>query len=72
MSEDYKPHSFLAVKESVKDGRLDGKNSFWLGPMRPKARGLVQHGGPPGWLEESDQAGVILNVMDWPNRLPFR
>jgi hypothetical protein len=22
--------------------------------MRPKARGLVQHGGPPGWLEESD------------------
>ncbi len=25
--------------------------------MRPKARGLVQHGGPPGWLEESDPAG---------------
>jgi hypothetical protein len=22
--------------------------------MRPKARGLAQHGGPPGWLEESD------------------
>jgi hypothetical protein len=21
--------------------------------MRPKARGLPQHGGPPGWLEES-------------------
>jgi hypothetical protein len=24
---------------------------------RPKARGLAQHGGPPGWLEESDPAG---------------
>jgi hypothetical protein len=34
--------------------------------MRPKARGLVQHGGPPGWLEESDTAGVILYVMDGP------
>jgi hypothetical protein len=22
--------------------------------MRPKARGLVQHGGPPGLLEDSD------------------
>jgi hypothetical protein len=28
--------------------------------MRPKARGLAHHGGPPGWLEESDPAGVIL------------
>ena len=28
-----------------------------LGPMRPKASGLAQHGGPPGWLEESDPAG---------------
>jgi hypothetical protein len=26
-------------------------------PMRPKARGLAQHGGPPGFLEESDPAG---------------
>jgi hypothetical protein len=39
--------------------------------MRPKDRGLVQHGGPPGWLEESDQAGVILYAMDGPYRLPF-
>ena len=31
--------------------------------MRPKARGLAQHGGPPGWLEESDSAGVILYVI---------
>jgi hypothetical protein len=33
-------------------------------PMRPKARGLAQHGGPPGWLKESDPVGVILYVMD--------
>jgi hypothetical protein len=39
--------------------------------MRPKARGLAQHGGPPGSLEESDPAGVILYVMDVPYRLPF-
>ncbi len=36
--------------------------------MRPKARGLVQHGGMPGWLEESDPSGVISLVMD---RLSF-
>jgi hypothetical protein len=40
-------------------------------PMRPKARGLVQHGDPPFWLEESGPAGVILYVMDGPYRLPF-
>jgi hypothetical protein len=40
--------------------------------MRPKARGLTQNGGLPGWLEESDPAGVILYVMDVPYRLPFR
>jgi hypothetical protein len=39
--------------------------------MRPEARGLDQYGGPPGWLEESDQAGVILCVMDVLYRLPF-
>jgi hypothetical protein len=39
--------------------------------MRPKARWLVQHGGPPGWLEESDPAGVNLYVIDGPYRLPF-
>ncbi len=39
--------------------------------MRPKARGLAQHGGPPGWLEESDKASVILYVMDGPYHLPF-
>jgi len=35
-----------------------------LYPMRPKTRDLTQHGGPPGWLEEGDPAGVILYVMD--------
>ena len=35
--------------------------------MRPKARGLAQHGGPPGWLEESDQTGVNSYVMDGPS-----
>jgi hypothetical protein len=39
--------------------------------MRPRARGLAQHGGPPGWLEESDPAGSILYVMDGPYHLPF-
>jgi hypothetical protein len=34
-------------------------------PMRAKARGLAQHGGPPGWLEESDPAGVFLYVIVW-------
>ncbi len=28
--------------------------------MMPKARGLAQHGGPPGWLEESDPAGCYF------------
>jgi hypothetical protein len=36
--------------------------------MRPKARGLAQHGGPPVWLEEIDPAGVILYVTDGPCR----
>jgi hypothetical protein len=42
-----------------------------MSPMRPKARGLVQHGSLPSWLEESDPAGVILYVLDGPYRLPF-
>jgi hypothetical protein len=28
--------------------------------MGPKARGLAQHGGPPGWLEDSDLEGCDL------------
>jgi hypothetical protein len=33
-------------------------------PMRPKARGLALHGDQPGWLQESDSAGVILDEME--------
>jgi hypothetical protein len=40
--------------------------TFVLQAMRPKARGLAQHGGPPGWLEKSDPAGGILYVIDEP------
>ncbi len=32
--------------------------------MWPKARGLAQHGGPPGWLEESDPAAGCDFVRD--------
>jgi hypothetical protein len=39
--------------------------------MRPKPRVLAQHGGLPGWLEESALASVIIYVMDGPYRLPF-
>ncbi len=39
--------------------------------MRPKAIGLAQHGGSLGWLEESNQEGVILHVMDGPYCPPF-
>ncbi len=31
----------------------------WPIPKRPKARGLAQYGGPPGWLEESNPADLI-------------
>jgi hypothetical protein len=34
-------------------------------------RVLAQHSGLPGWLEESDPAGVILYVMNGPYCLPF-
>ncbi len=45
--------------------RADGtvQQGWRYAPKRPKARGLAQHGGPPGWLEESNQAGVILYVI---------
>ncbi len=33
--------------------------------IRPKARGLVQHGGPPGWLGAGDTAGSDFCVMWW-------
>ncbi len=39
-------------------------SNIQLSTQTPKARGLTRHGGPPGWLEKSDPAGVILDVMD--------
>ncbi len=33
-----------------------GEGGGLLYAMRTKARGLTPHGGPPGWLEESDPA----------------
>jgi hypothetical protein len=36
--------------------------------MRPKARGLAQRSGPPGWLDESGPAGVILYVIGGPTK----
>jgi hypothetical protein len=38
--------------------------------MGQKARGLAQLGGPPGWLEESNPAGLILCVMEGPYPVP--
>jgi hypothetical protein len=35
-----------------------GECKGWCWPMRPKARALAQHGGPLGWMKESDP--VIL------------
>jgi hypothetical protein len=40
--------------------------------MRPMTSELAQRGGLPGWLEESDPAGVILYVTDGPYGLHFR
>ncbi len=50
--------------------RLTKSHTVRIKPMMPKARELALHGGPPGWLEESDPAGMILYVMYGPCRLP--
>jgi hypothetical protein len=34
-------------------------------PKRPKARGLAQNGGPPGWPEASDPAEVFLHLNSY-------
>ncbi len=34
--------------------------------MRPKARGLAQHGGQPDMLKESDQKKGVIFVRDGP------
>jgi hypothetical protein len=48
--------------------RLDRTSYMFVGLIdeAESYRGLAQHGGPLGWLEESDPAGVILYVMDGP------
>ncbi len=65
---------------------LVGKKVFFLftiqreRAMRPKARGLAQHGGPPGLLEKSDPAGcdfvrdgrAVPPVFSVPYRLPWQ
>jgi hypothetical protein len=55
-----------------------GKNT-WMLTMRPKARWLTQHGGPPGWLEESDPQVWFCTwwtgrtaCFSMPYRLPWR
>ncbi len=40
--------------------------------MSTKARVLAQPGQPPGWLEESDPAGVNLYLMDGRTACHFR
>ncbi len=57
---DSKKHRFESISLTHRAYLADGQTE----PMRPKARGLVQHGGPPGRLEKIDPARVILYVMD--------
>jgi hypothetical protein len=47
-------------------------NGVTFASMRPKTKVLAQQGSPPGWLEESDPASVILYVMYGPYCLPLR
>jgi hypothetical protein len=37
-----------------------------LSPRRPNARGMAQHGRPPGWLEVNGPTGEIFYVMEVP------
>ncbi len=42
-----------------------------LGPMRPKAKGLAQHGGPSAWLEENEsEVGKMTTFYLRPIPLP--
>jgi hypothetical protein len=59
------------VKKKEKEQKIIMAAFVFYIVMRPKARGLAQHGGLPGWLEESDPAGVIFYVIDGPYRLSF-
>jgi hypothetical protein len=48
--------------------REEGRNVKARRKDTKKARGQAQHGGPPGWLEESNTAGVFFYMMDEPYR----
>ncbi len=43
--------------------RTSYSSSTLYRPMRPKDRGLAQHGSPLGWLEEIDRAGVFVRTV---------
>ncbi len=60
----YSLYTFLLKNPSNLYAKI--KTKLWSDTMRPKARWLAQHGGPSGWLEESDPAGVIFYMMDGP------
>jgi hypothetical protein len=67
-------HLPLQLPSADTHGYSDNDNCLGSLPMRPKARGLAQHGGPSGWLEKSDPErleGVILYMMDRPYCLSF-
>ncbi len=50
-------NDFLGVR-GLKEGEKTMRRKEEISmPMRPKAREMTQHGGLPGWLEESDPAG---------------
>jgi hypothetical protein len=50
-------NDYLGVR-GLKEGEKTMRQKKELSiPMKPKVREMTQHGGPPGWLEESDPAG---------------
>jgi hypothetical protein len=56
-------HATSVLSTWVKDCKCNtvgGNQQVQELKMRPKA----QHGGPPGWLEESDPAGCDFYVME--------
>jgi hypothetical protein len=65
----FKSSAFLAVFEYL---LFSGNPTYKLRSIGPKARGLAQHGDPPGWLEESDPAGYsfVLDGRSMPPSLP--
>jgi hypothetical protein len=48
------------VTENITTIRLQRENKIKVDTMRKKARGMTQHGSPPGWLKENDPARLNL------------